>query len=77
MRILLAEDNPSSQKVTLQMLKKLGYRSDVVANGREVLETLERQQYDLILMDICVPEMNGLEATKLSENAGMKRNQSS
>ena len=61
MRILLAEDNPSSQKVTLQMLKKLGYRSDVVANGREVLEALDRQRYDLILMDVRMPEMNGLE----------------
>ncbi|MDD1752024.1 MAG: response regulator, partial [Methanotrichaceae archaeon] len=64
MRILLAEDNLSSQKVTLQMLKKLGYRSDVVANGREVLEALERQRYDLILMDVRMPEMNGLEATR-------------
>ncbi|MDD1742550.1 MAG: response regulator [Methanotrichaceae archaeon] len=65
MRILLAEDNPPSQKVTLHLLKKLGYRSDVVANGREVLEALERQRYDLILMDVRMPEMNGLEATKI------------
>ncbi|MDD1758032.1 MAG: PAS domain S-box protein, partial [Methanotrichaceae archaeon] len=65
MRILLAEDNLSSQKVTLQMLKKLGYRSDVVANGREVLEALGRQRYDLILMDVRMPEMNGLEATRI------------
>jgi CheY-like chemotaxis protein len=70
MRILLAEDNPSTQKVTLQMLKKLGYRSDVVANGREVLEALERQQYDLILMDIRMLEMNGLEASKIFGNVG-------
>src|SRR5512136_1241881 len=65
MRILLAEDNLSSQKVTLQMLKKLGYRSDVVANGREVLEALGRQRYDLILMDVRMPEMNGLETTRI------------
>ncbi|MDD1751691.1 MAG: response regulator [Methanotrichaceae archaeon] len=65
MRILLAEDNLSSQKVTLLMLKKLGYRSDVVANGREVLEALGRQRYDLILMDVRMPEMNGLEATRI------------
>ncbi|MDD1757423.1 MAG: response regulator, partial [Methanotrichaceae archaeon] len=65
MRILLAEDNLSSQKVTLQMLKKLGHRSDVVANGREVLEALGRQRYDLILMDVRMPEMNGLEATRI------------
>src|SRR5512136_273524 len=65
MRILLAEDNLSSQKVTLQMLKKLGYRSDVVANGREVLEAFGRQRYDLILMDVRMPEMSGLEATRI------------
>jgi CheY-like chemotaxis protein len=65
MRILLAEDNLSSQKVTLQMLKKLGYRSDVVANGREVLDALGRQRYDLVLMDVRMPEMNGLEATRI------------
>jgi CheY-like chemotaxis protein len=65
LRILLAEDNLPSQKVTLQMLKKLGYRSDVVANDREVLEALERQRYDLILMDIRMREMNGLDATRI------------
>jgi PAS domain S-box-containing protein len=65
MRILLAEDNVSSQKVTLRMLHKLGYRADVVANGLEVLEALGRQQYDLILMDVRMPEMSGLEASKV------------
>jgi CheY-like chemotaxis protein len=64
MRILQAEDNVSSQKVTLRMLHKLGYRMDVVANGLEVLEALDRQHYDLILMDVRMPEMNGLEASK-------------
>ncbi len=64
MRILLAEDNVSNQKVTLQMLKKLGYRADAVANGQEVLESLERQLYDLILMDIKMPVMNGIEAAR-------------
>jgi len=52
------------------LLKKLGYRSDVVANGREVLEALERQRYDLILMDVRMPEMNGLEATKIVRQGG-------
>ncbi|MDD1752836.1 MAG: response regulator [Methanotrichaceae archaeon] len=47
------------------MLNKPGYRSDVVANHREVLEALGRQQYDLILMDVWMPEMNGLGATRI------------
>lgn len=64
LRILMAEDNVSSQKVALQMLKKLGYRADVAANGKEVLQALECQHYDIVLMDIKMPEMNGLEATR-------------
>ena len=65
LKILLAEDNVSSQKVALQMLKRLGYRADVAANGIEVLQALERQPYDLVLMDVRMPEMNGLEATSI------------
>ncbi len=65
LKILLAEDNVSSQKVALQMLKKLGYKADVVANGIEVLQSLERQHYDVVLMDLRMPEMDGLEATKI------------
>ncbi len=65
LRILLAEDNESSQKVALQMLHKLGYEADGVANGLEVLHAMERQHYDVILMDIKMPEMDGLEATRI------------
>lgn len=63
-RILLAEDNVSNQRVTLQMLTKLGYRADAVANGAEAIQALERQPYDLILMDVKMPVLGGIEATK-------------
>jgi CheY-like chemotaxis protein len=62
--ILLAEDNPVNQKVALSMLKRLGYKADVAANGFEVLKSLEVRAYDVILMDIQMPEMDGLDVTR-------------
>lgn len=63
-RILVVEDNPVNQMVAVRMLERLGYFCDVAANGLEALESLHRLPYDLVLMDMQMPEMNGLEATK-------------
>ncbi|HLP24274.1 MAG TPA: response regulator [Acidobacteriota bacterium] len=61
-RLLLAEDNLVNQKVALHLLKSIGYCADLAGNGLEVLEALRRQRYDVILLDVQMPEMDGLEA---------------
>ena len=64
LRILLVEDNLVNQKIAMVMLKKFGYRIDIANNGLEALEILQKQIYDLILMDMQMPEMDGLTATR-------------
>jgi PAS domain S-box-containing protein len=69
LKILLAEDNVVNQKVASRILERLGYRIDIVANGLEVLDALKTVDYDLILMDILMPEMDGITASeKVSQN---------
>jgi len=64
LKILLAEDNVINQKLAIRMLERMGYRADIAANGLEAMRSLERQRYDLILMDVQMPEMDGLQATR-------------
>ncbi|MEB3338628.1 MAG: response regulator [Leptolyngbyaceae bacterium] len=64
LRILVAEDHPVNQKMALLLLKRLGYRADVAENGLEVLAALQHQSYDVVLMDVQMPEMDGLMATQ-------------
>jgi signal transduction histidine kinase/HPt (histidine-containing phosphotransfer) domain-containing protein len=65
LRILLCDDNAINQKVATRLLEQIGYQADVAVNGREALEALDRKPYDMIFMDVMMPEMDGLEATRV------------
>jgi PAS domain S-box-containing protein len=64
LRILLAEDNAVNQKLAMRLLEQMGYRADLASNGYEAIDSLERQEYDVVLMDVQMPELDGLEATR-------------
>ena len=75
MRILLAEDNPVNQRVAAAILTRAGHRVDTVANGIEAINAVKTVTYDVILMDVQMPEMDGVAATKVIRAfAGEKRN---
>ena len=64
MRVLLAEDNAVNQKLALRLLERMGLRADVVGDGREAIGAIDKGRYDVVLMDVQMPEMDGLTATR-------------
>ncbi len=64
LKILLVEDNPVNQKVALRLIEKIGYRTDLASNGIEAIEAVQSNEYDVVFMDLLMPEMDGLEASK-------------
>jgi CheY-like chemotaxis protein len=70
--ILLVEDNPTNQLVATKILERLGYRAEIASNGEEAIDALARVDYDLVLMDLQMPGMGGLEASRIIRDAGSK-----
>src|SRR5438105_4576713 len=75
LRVLLCDDNVINQKVAMRLLQQMGYRADLAANGVEALAALDKQAYDLIFMDVMMPEMDGLEATAVIRQRQQQRSQ--